>query len=105
VKDGMLNNFTWKDVTKGKAISKDELKRQVIQQLHKMQTQSRLQLVMQNATNNYNIDHNIIDPAAFYNFEKISQKWPITLQTYVDVAFDGVAEVLRMHKKEKQQPG
>ena len=27
------------------------------------------------------------------------------MQTYVDVAFDGVAEILRMHKKEKLQSG
>lgn len=60
---------------------------------------------MKNATNNFNIDHNIIDPGARDVFEKLAQKWPITLQTSVDVAFDGVAEILRMHKKEKLQSG
>ena len=44
----------------------------MLQQLQKNQSQSRLQLVMKNATNNFNIDNNIIDPEARENFEKIA---------------------------------
>lgn len=58
---------------------------------------------MKNARNNYEIDNNIIDMGGRNKFEKLAQKWPISLQSMVDVAFDNVAEVLRMHKKAKQQ--
>ena len=78
VKENLLANLPAKDAAKNKNLTKDELKKLMLAQLQKSQSQSRLQLVMKNATNNFNIDHNIIDPGAREVFEKLAQKWPIT---------------------------
>jgi len=81
VKENLIANLPTRDSTKHRGINKEELKRLTLMQLQITSSQSRLQLVMKNATSNFNIDNNIIDPSARENFEKIAQKWPIALQT------------------------
>jgi hypothetical protein len=103
MKEKMLEGIPAKEhIPEGK-ITKQWLKSYMKSMLLKSKNSNKLKLIMKNAQNNYKTDNNIIDNKGREKFEKMTQKWPISLQSMVDVAFDNVAEVLRMHKKAKQQ--
>ena len=102
-KEKMLTTLPSKDKIPQNQVTKQFLKSYMKTLLGKNSKRDKLQLIMKNAQNNYKTDNNIIDSGGREKFEKLTQKWPISLQSMVDVAFDNVAEVLRMHKKAKQQ--
>ena len=101
MKDTMLATLPAKETIPSSNVSKQFLKAHVLQMLSKNKANSKLKLIMKNAQNNFKTDNNIIDNNAREKFDALAQKWPISLQTMVDLAFDNVAEVLRMHKKAK----